>query len=155
LISICTVLEGTLESLAERAQAKKIELAGFIEPSVPTRLSGDGSRLRQVLTDPVANPLKFTETGEVTVRVSSKPFVKIGVESAPGKGSTFWFTVRLQKSTVIESIPHANQHLVDVRVRVVDDKRTICQFLHEQVIEVFGVALDRGVSAGLRNDFTS
>ena len=34
------VLEGTLELLAERSQVKKIELAGFIEPVVPTRGSG-------------------------------------------------------------------------------------------------------------------
>jgi signal transduction histidine kinase/CheY-like chemotaxis protein/HPt (histidine-containing phosphotransfer) domain-containing protein len=186
-------LEGTLDLLAERAQMKRIELAGFIEPGVPAQVRGDPGRIRQILTNLVGNAIKFTETGEVTVRVSrqteserdceirfevndtgkgiapeiqhklfqafiqgdtsttrkfggtglglaiSKQLAeqmggRIGLESILGKGSTFWFSVRLLKATALPAIPDGDQRLVNVRVLVVDDNRTSRRFLHEQII---------------------
>jgi signal transduction histidine kinase len=49
------MLEGNLEALAARGQATKIELAGFIETAVPTRVTGDAGRVRQVLTNLVGS----------------------------------------------------------------------------------------------------
>jgi len=67
------VLDKTLEIMAIRAHEKGLEIALRIAPGVPEGLVGDPARLRQVLINLIGNAIKFTEKGEVIVRVECDP----------------------------------------------------------------------------------
>jgi signal transduction histidine kinase/CheY-like chemotaxis protein/HPt (histidine-containing phosphotransfer) domain-containing protein len=62
-------VSGALQTVAVRAHQKGLELNLDVRPDVPDVLAGDAGRLRQVLLNLVSNAVKFTDAGEVTVRV--------------------------------------------------------------------------------------
>lgn len=62
-------VEDVLELLAERAQTKNLELIQLVASAVPALVRGDPTRFRQLLLNLVGNAIKFTEQGEVSVRV--------------------------------------------------------------------------------------
>ncbi|MCS6925450.1 MAG: PAS domain S-box protein [Candidatus Binatia bacterium] len=59
-----------LKAVAVRAQAKGLELLYEVAPHMPEEVVGDPTRLRQVILNLVGNAIKFTEQGEVVVRVA-------------------------------------------------------------------------------------
>src|SRR3954466_11894820 len=68
--SLNDLLEKVTEMVAVRAQEKGLALECKIAPDVPTDLIGDPTRLRQVLLNLLGNAVKFTESGEVSLRVT-------------------------------------------------------------------------------------
>jgi len=71
----------TMHSLLDKAASdKSLRLTSEIDDGLPEILIGDGSRLQQILVNLVTNALKFTDTGEVSVRLFRSDAAKWGIE---------------------------------------------------------------------------
>jgi len=195
-------LDEVMESLADRAESKGLEFACVVRFEVPNAVRGDPGRLRQILTNLIGNAIKFTEQGEVVVRVSlekeddASAFVRfevadtgigiapegkarlfqsfsqvdgshsrrhggtglglaiskqlaehmggtIGVDSEVSKGSTFWFTVRLEKEQPASTGTPAQPTAVrpGLRLLVIDDNATARTILSQHMARL-GLTVD-------------
>jgi PAS domain S-box-containing protein len=66
------LLNGTVDFFKPEANRKNLPLNLDISADVPTIIGGDSSRLRQIFNNLIGNAIKFTDTGEITVKVSKE-----------------------------------------------------------------------------------
>jgi signal transduction histidine kinase/CheY-like chemotaxis protein len=192
-VDLNNILEETVDSLANSAYRKNLELICIAPLNLNTSVQLDPGRLRQVLTNLLSNAIKFTEKGEVVLKVSandidhdnvkvsfeikdtgigirpekqkdifnsftqedgtttrvyggtglglsiSKQLVDLmhgdlAVESTPGEGATFSFSLLLRKGTHGDSRRLAKPKFVaGARILIVDDNATNCEILEHQL----------------------
>ncbi len=204
-----TVAE-TLKTMALRAHQKGLELVADIAPDIPRRVVGDPGRVRQILLNLVGNAVKFTERGEIVVRLTadrvdadqttlrfdvsdtgigiapeqqltifdafaqedasttrryggtglgltiSRRLVQLmggelSLESTPGTGSTFSFTLRLGIDAGSAEAPAAAD-LPGRSALIVDDNAVNCEVL-QRMLQRWGMraeAADSGAEATSR-----
>ena len=90
-------LGDTMKTLALRAHKKGLELACQVLAEVPDGLVGDPARLRQVVVNIVGNAIKFTDSGEVVMRVE----VASGTRECAGSTGSQESGVRSQEDVVL------------------------------------------------------
>jgi PAS domain S-box-containing protein len=79
------VVEEALDLLALRAHERGLDLAAVFAPDTPRNVRGDPGRVRQILVNLISNAVKFTEKGDVVVR--------IGIRADDQEKTTFTFAV--------------------------------------------------------------
>ena len=72
-VSVQATVETLLSSLQPLAAQKHLELSADLDAAAPARLRTDSQRMNQILRNLLANALKFTERGSVTLRVERGP----------------------------------------------------------------------------------
>ncbi|GAB4486476.1 MAG: hypothetical protein Fur0016_13740 [Anaerolineales bacterium] len=208
--SLDDVLRNISSLVAYRAQQKGLELVFNTSPEVPRLLVGDPMRLGQVLLNLVGNAIKFTESGEVVVKIALdkmtgdravlkfsiqdtgigmaetqiaglfQPFSqadtsisrkyggtglgltisqrlvnmmggKISVQSQPGKGSTFTFTLEFKQQPHSRfARPVTAEALRGLKVLVIEDHAATLDFLKTTLESFsFNVTTTNSAQAGL------
>ena len=201
-------IESVIEMVAALVEEKGIELNIVVESSVPRKLVGDSSRLKQILLNLTGNAIKFTDRGQILIYVKIKRGNKntdsqaedkllfsvrdtgigispegqtklfqsfsqvdsspareyggtglglaickqlvdmmageIGVRSSPGSGSTFWFSVPLEKQLQVES---RTPELAGKKLLVVSGSALMTASVRSSV-QAWGARCDEAETAG-------
>jgi PAS domain S-box-containing protein len=67
------LVEGVADIVAVTARQKGVALATYVDPQIPVGVRGDARLLRQILVNLVGNAIKFTDRGEIVIRVERQP----------------------------------------------------------------------------------
>ena len=86
------LVEGVADILGGRAQDKNLELFCYVDPALPRVYLGDSTRLGQILVNLVGNAVKFTEAGEISIKV--EPKVSVGETLSGERRQGLHFMVR-------------------------------------------------------------
>ncbi len=73
-------VRGVLDVMEVLAEGRGLELRADVDVDLPLQLNGDAGRLRQILFNLLGNAVKFTVTGEVFLRVTSRPIDRARAE---------------------------------------------------------------------------
>jgi signal transduction histidine kinase/CheY-like chemotaxis protein len=111
------VIDGVVDTVAVEASRKGLELISFVDPAVPAQLRGDPVRLRQIILNLANNAVKFTERGEVVIRVEP---VEPGAEA--GTHDTLHLRCTVQDTGM--GIPEDKQELIFQAFMQVDSSDT-------------------------------
>ncbi|MDM8549169.1 response regulator [Desulfobacterales bacterium HSG2] len=84
-LDIRTAVDEVTEMLAVKTREKNLEFVSLVRHDVPSLLKGDPGRLRQILINLAGNAVKFTEKGEIVIRIS--------LENETGTHATLRFAV--------------------------------------------------------------
>jgi PAS domain S-box-containing protein len=133
------LVEEVCTLLSSRAHSKGLELNCFLPGDLPLRWQGDPTRIRQVLTNLIGNAVKFTEHGEVSVKVSLPKTGETNTASAPGRSAAYTPSLAIAASAPGRSAAYTPS-LAILRFEVIDTGIGITAEAQARLFQAFSQA---------------